>query len=117
MRMWMVDPSILCQQHLLGEHVECHMFLGHLRKGRRVDGYIDNDLFEPLSLEERHNELAEEMERRGMHHQSPLKVKNELEYLPASQRAHVVNSFNSRAELLRRCPECKRRGNHGNHSS
>ena len=26
MRMWMVNPRIMCRQHLLGEHVEIHMF-------------------------------------------------------------------------------------------
>lgn len=109
MRMWMVHPSILCQQHLLGEHVECHMFLGHLRKGRRVDGYIENDLLEPLSLNARHNELAEEMVRRQINHSSPLDTSAEIWYLPMDQIKHKVNRANSLEELLRRCPECKQR--------
>lgn len=25
MRMWMVDPTIMCRQHLLGEHYELHV--------------------------------------------------------------------------------------------
>ena len=30
MRMWMVNPGFMCNKHLLGEHVECHMLVGHL---------------------------------------------------------------------------------------
>ena len=65
MRMWMVDPEIMCRQHLFGEHVEHHMFRGSMRKGCRQDGYITNDLLEPLSLDKRHEELVIEMTRRG----------------------------------------------------
>lgn len=28
MRMWMVDPKIMCRKHLLGEHLELHMLAG-----------------------------------------------------------------------------------------
>lgn len=34
MRMWVVNPKILCRKHLLGEHVELHMATGHLQRGR-----------------------------------------------------------------------------------
>ena len=33
MRMWLVNPALLCRQHLLGEHVEMHMFAGHILEG------------------------------------------------------------------------------------
>ena len=72
MRQWMVDPSIMCQKHLCGEHLEHHMLLGTLRKGIKVDGYLKNNLFEPRSLFERHKAISEEMIRRGYKHQSPL---------------------------------------------
>ena len=32
MRQWMVDPRLLCRKHLLGEHVENHMFIGTLKR-------------------------------------------------------------------------------------
>ena len=38
MRMWMIDPKLLCRKHLLGEHGEIHKHLPSLRKGHRVDG-------------------------------------------------------------------------------
>ena len=32
MRMWLVDPKFMCNQHLLGEHVEMHSFYWHHQK-------------------------------------------------------------------------------------
>jgi hypothetical protein len=46
MRMWMVPTKIMCDKHLLGEHVEHHMFLGSLKQGFNLDGYVKNNLFE-----------------------------------------------------------------------
>ena len=33
MRMWNVDVTKMCNKHLLGEHVEMHMFVGIIIKG------------------------------------------------------------------------------------
>ena len=106
MRMWMVDPRQMCNKHLLGEHVETHMFLGTIRKGGiRFDGYFKNNLFEPKSLKERHDALALEMQRRGMNHQSPLDVKKEdLESLPDVK----VNTESALKDLVSRCPVCRK---------
>ena len=46
MRMWMVDPRIMCRQHLLGEHVEIHMFVGAISRGKSVKGYLEKGLLE-----------------------------------------------------------------------
>lgn len=43
MRMWKVNPKNMCRQHLLGEHVECHMFVGAILKGISLSGYIKKD--------------------------------------------------------------------------
>jgi hypothetical protein len=72
MRQWMVDTKILCNRHLLGEHVEHHMFIGSINKGKNIDGFIKNNLLEPLSLESRHAELVLEMESRRINHKSEL---------------------------------------------
>lgn len=44
MRMWMVPPRHMCRKHLLGEHVELHMFVGSIKNGVRVEGYLANNL-------------------------------------------------------------------------
>jgi hypothetical protein len=104
--MWMVDPKMMCRQHLLGEHVELHMFCGTLKKKGSIDGFIQNQLLEPNSIAKRHEELVKEMEARGMNHKSPIEVPD-LSYLPQNQKEFVVNKETSKAELLRRCQNCK----------
>lgn len=101
MRMWMVDPKILCTKHLLGEHVECHMFAGSLKKGTSLKGFLDNNLFEPTSLQERHQTLSKEMVERGMKHKSDL-IPININHLPPIK----VNEKESLKDLLSRCPEC-----------
>jgi hypothetical protein len=35
MRMWLVDPALLCDKHLLGEHGELHKFQHCFVKGHK----------------------------------------------------------------------------------
>ena len=110
MRMWMVDPRILCQKHLCGEHVELHMFLSHIKLKRKVDGYIDNNLLEPRSIYERHCDLQNEMIGRGYNHKSPLLL-NEcvcVLNIPEHQQYNEINKDDALNELLNRCPKCKK---------
>ena len=99
-RMWMVNPKIMCRKHLLGEHVELHMLVGHLRRARRIDGFVRNNCVQPCSINARHKALAKEMERRGYVHASPLQspVWSAYELV----RVDVAASL---AELTRRCAE------------
>lgn len=104
MRMWMVDPKIMCRKHLLGEHVETHMTQGTIRKGVSLAGYLSNNLLEPDRLLERHDELAKELERRGYNHRSPLSyLKHEIGV------GFKIDREASLAELLNRCPDCRAR--------
>ena len=100
MRMWMVDPRKMCDQHLLGEHVEIHMCVGTLRRGRSVRGFLDGGLLELHNLERRHAQLVAEMTRRGMRHQSPLPRFK-------AQRAGRIDRRENLVELARRCEECR----------
>ncbi len=101
MRMWMVDTRGMCRQHLLGEHVETHMFVGAILKGTGMHGYIANNLLESKSLRQRHDALVQEMERRGMAHKSPLK---DFKLVPVG----TVDRQSAQTELLRRCKECRK---------
>lgn len=107
--MWMCDPTIMCYLHLLGEHVECHMFIGTLKMNKSIKGYLKNNCFEPKSLIKRHDILAEEIERRGWKHKSPIK---ESEYiyinsLPDEERFWLINKRLALIELLNRCSKCR----------
>jgi len=97
--MWMVNPAYMCNQHILGEHVECHMFAGCLDKGKPLSGYINKNLFDPSSLTQRHDELAKEMLSRGFRHHSPLSA-----YSGNPSPINVTKSLN---DLLKRCDKCR----------
>lgn len=112
MRMWMLDPKIMCQKHLCGEHVEIHMMLGTLKAGKKIDGYIKNNLCEPKSIFTRHEILSEEMKKRGYQHNSPIcidEVSELVSNLPVVQQICCVNQPQSKIDLLGRCEECKKR--------
>ncbi|PVX23997.1 MAG: hypothetical protein CW691_08950 [Candidatus Bathyarchaeum sp.] len=104
MRMWMVNPKIMCRQHLLGEHVEIHMFVGTLRRGKTVKGYLEKGLLEVHNLYARHEQLVKEMKCRGYNHCSELDEK-----WKSAEKLGVVDREKSLEELLKRCSRCKRR--------
>ena len=103
MRMWLVPPKIMCDQHLLGEHFEMHMFVGTILKKKSIKGYLDNGLIEVPMLKFRHNELVEEMMLRGMKHNSPLD-----KFLYKGRMGHISRE-KSKKELLDRCESCRKK--------
>ena len=102
MRMWMVDPKKMCRKHLLGEHVEIHMMVGTLLKGRSIDGFLERGLLEPQSARQRHDALAAEMQARGYTHRSPLPQ------FPCFKCLARVELERSESELAARCPDCRK---------
>ena len=103
MRMWLVNPRFLCRKHLLGEHVEMHMFIGAIKKGISINGYIEKGLLETNRIISRHDELAEELIRRGYNHNSPVSSDFECP-LPKGS----VNIEKNIKELKIRCSDCCR---------
>jgi len=101
--MWKIDPKVLCRNHLLGEHLEMHMFHGCIKQGKKLEGYIRKGLVEIHCIKQRHDELCGEMRRRGYNHKSPLEGVDRLSF------GGEVNVIESLADLLLRCPECRRR--------
>ena len=111
MRMWLCDPKIMCRKHLLGEHLEIHMFLGALKQGKKIDGYLRNNLFQPTYLLLRHEELKDEMINRGYNHNSHMRI-HECECifgLPDEKRHWKIDKTKALRDLLDRCPECRQR--------
>ncbi|MFB6253056.1 MAG: pyrimidine dimer DNA glycosylase/endonuclease V [Halobacteriaceae archaeon] len=105
-RMWGIDPTLLCDQHLLGEHSELHQVVGTLRNhphGKAIiKGHAEKNQIDTTQIKERHEELATEMERRGIDHSSPL------EYSDALQLGSI-NCKQNRVELQERCADCRKR--------
>lgn len=101
MRMWKVDPKKMCRKHLLGEHVEMHMFAGTINKGSGLKGYIEGGLVEVHSIKDRHAALALEMQARGYRHSSPLP---DFTWFEAGR----VSIQDNERELCRRCKDCSK---------
>ena len=104
MRMWMVDVKKMCRKHLLGEHNEIHKHRHVFIKHQSIKGRVGQ--IEPKSMETRHNELAEEMVRRGYHHMSPY-VQPDMSYY-VNEMSWEVDVENNIKDLTNRCPECKK---------
>ena len=75
MRIWDISPSKLCRNHLLGEHRELHAVWVIITENKK--GYSQHpetlrwkNKLKAMYL--RHEELVDEMTKRGYHHNSPL---------------------------------------------
>jgi len=106
MNHWLKEsPDELCDQHLLGLHVELHMAVGCIRRGRSLQGYIDNGLISVASIRSRHQMVVHEMKWRGMNHRSPLP--------PYDVRGYDLTDNGYLAPTAEfRCQKCKQRRNH-----
>ena len=110
MRMWMVEPKVLCKKHLLGEHGELHKFIPTFAKGYKVD-----KRFSPVvqlqfkGYRRRHDALAEEMLRREMNHKSPLPELPDFKKIYPQYYDMTVDIFFNLRDLVTRCGDCKDR--------
>lgn len=100
----MVNPRIMCRQHLLGEHVEVHMFIGTINQGKSVKGYLEKGLLEVHNLYNRHEILVKEMKRRGYNHSS--EVEEKWKYV---EKVGIIDKTKNLNELINRCSKCERR--------
>lgn len=101
MRQWNVDPRLMCRSHLLGEHLENHMFHNVIHAGGNVSGYMKNGILECKTLTYRHNQLVEEMENRGYHHQTPIDF-------DIPDLGGVIDISQSFTTLMDRCINCRK---------
>lgn len=108
MRQWLVDPKILCTKHLLGEHVEHHMFVGAILKKKTLDGFLSSNLLEPTSLVKRHLILVEELLNRGFKHKSDLQF-FDINYFSEENKLIKIDVEKSLKDLIGRCKNCRER--------
>ena len=100
MRMWNVKPSLMCTQHLLGEHLEMHMFVGSINNNKKIEGFIRNGLVETNYIKSRHDEIVAEFDRRGYDHKTLLEYNDQI-------NRGKVDTQHSLKVLAERCPKCR----------
>jgi hypothetical protein len=104
--MWLVNPKIMCRKHLLGEHLELHLFIGHMKRRKSIKGFLKNNLLQIDEIYNRHEELVKEMLSRGYNHKSELE-KIDLSYY--KEFFHIkINKTLSILDLKSRCNECQK---------
>lgn len=102
-RLWKVDPKHLCKDHLLGEHKEMHQEVGtllnHPHGEAIVQGHAEKGQVDTSMIQERHDELVEELLRRGYNHDSPMDYDDEHDL------GEIDLDYNRR-DLKNRCDDC-----------
>lgn len=104
MRMWMIDPRLMCKKHISGEHNEIHKHLPSLYKGVSITGRMGPPAQIQLNaLQSRHDELAQ-----YLNHKSPLDVDYELIRHNYREHYHTrVDPDHNLADLVYRCADCR----------
>ena len=109
MRMWGIDPILLCQKHLIGEHGEIHKHRHNFIKKHKIAKRISPIVqIEPENMQKRHDELVLEMLTRGYNHNSPYE-QPDLSHLKTEERYAKIDINISIKDLFDRCPECSRK--------
>lgn len=72
LKMWMVDPSEMCERHLFEEHTNIHIFNALLEAGEDLTAYIEAGVLDTGAMQSRHDQLVAEMIGRGMAHTTPF---------------------------------------------
>lgn len=109
MRVWDVDPKILCRQHLLGEHRELHGLWNILTKHGGVGGYAKHPetlrwVGRERALYLRHEALVAEFTRRGYRHGTPI---DECLAIGSAVQDTFINTLEEQLDILRAKPcEC-----------
>jgi hypothetical protein len=107
MRIWDLDPALLCDRHLLGEHRELHAIWTVLTTNRT--GYARHPETvrwrgRLAALYRRHDAQVTEMSRRGFRHRSPLDPRLAT---GATRQTETVDSVQAqRDRLALRCCGC-----------
>jgi len=105
-RLWAINPTVLCDQHLLGEHKEMHQEAGtidnHPHGEAIAEGHAEKGQVDTSMIQARHDELAHEMKRRGMNHDSPMNWDDPLDI-------GFVDVEENKRDLAERCEDCQER--------
>ena len=107
MRIWDLEPRVLCRQHLLGEHRELHGLWNILtqdKRGYRLHPETRRWEGKLAALYRRHDALVIEMARRGYGHNSPLDER--LATGAAEQHDYVDTPDAQRRILVQKGCEC-----------
>lgn len=102
MRIWDVQPDLLCRQHLLGEHREVHALWNVITLGKK--GYANHPetkrwVGKQKALYLRHELLVKEMLYRGYSHSSPLDAALAID---VEEQDELLHTLEEQLEMLQK---------------
>ncbi len=100
-RIWMIKPSLLCRNHLLGQWKELFQLIGSLKAGKSIKGHLDKKQVTTKGINEYAQEVRQEMLKRGYNPKEWTKYECE-------NIGDIDLSYNL-LDLCERCSECKKR--------
>lgn len=117
MRMWMINPDLMCIQHIAGEHRELHALKGSLERTKpeyencekhrkNLTALSGDGLIELKSLKERHDELVKYLDD----HRTPIDEIPTLSHLPDEVVQAEVDRGKARRDLIDRSEACRPEG-------
>lgn len=103
MRVWDIPCTLLCRNHLLGEHRELHAIHSILVNHKTKSSYYKHPETQRWigklgALWLRHQEQAEELYRRGYKHNSPIDVGYNFQFARQDQ---FLNTIKEQKQILR----------------
>jgi hypothetical protein len=104
MRIWDVPVEELCRAHLLGEHRELHGLWNIITQDKK--GYSQHPetkrwVGRQAALYKRHENLVEEMRRRGYNHTTPLDISLAI---GEPEQTVFINTIEEQTAILRDKP-------------
>ena len=105
-RQWLADPEQMCQNHLLGEHFETHIFIEKMQRGTSLQGFYESGLFFGARyVLARHNLLASKIKG----HATLLVVTREIEETYPLIVPTADDVLSSITDLISRCVPCRKK--------
>lgn len=105
MRMWMINPKMMCIKHIVGEHGEIHKHKHNFIKKHNISGRIYPIVqISPYLMKKRHDELTKYLKN----HKSPYELPNLSHLSNEIKYAEVDIEYNIK-DLMNRCPECRKK--------
>lgn len=106
MRMWNIEPRLLCEKHLIQEHSDMHEIVFRFQLGLEVVGFVRDGSIDPTGVYVRHLNLEAEMTRRGATKFSPISF---VQWRALSQwyGSQLIDVGQSLTELKNLCEACR----------
>jgi DNA-binding winged helix-turn-helix (wHTH) protein len=106
MRIWDLPPEKLCKKHLLGEHSELHAIwsiITNVKKGYSFHPEVTRWKGKLKALYIKHEEIVNEMKKRGYKHNSPLNI---LLAIGKDKQDKLIDSI-SKQKMILKNKDCK----------